>query len=310
MNIVFFGTPEAALPSLEKLISAGHSIKLVVTQPDRPSGRGQKTKPPPVKEWARQHKLPVIQPAKIRLDEAAQELIRACAPEIIVVVAYGQILPARIIYFPPFRSVNVHFSLLPLYRGACPVAWAILRGEKKTGVTIFQLNERMDEGDILSQREVPILPHETAQDLEKRLAIIGAELLVETLAKIDKITPVPQDHSKATYAPKIEKEMGRIDWNQSAEQVDRQRRAFTPWPGVFTYFQGELIKIHAGFPLEEASFSGKPGEIVKIAREGVDVGCGYNSLYRLVLLQRQNRRAIAAYEFSLGMRLKPGDIFG
>ncbi|MCX7974891.1 MAG: methionyl-tRNA formyltransferase, partial [Candidatus Aminicenantes bacterium] len=213
MNIVFFGTPEAALPSLEKLLNSEHQIKLIVTQPDRPAGRGLKLTPPPVKEFALKNGLPFIQPEKIRKDQTALNLIRSIFPDIIVVVAYGQILPAEIIYFPPYRAINVHFSLLPKYRGACPVAWAILNGEEKTGITIFVLNEKMDEGDILAQVEVEIRPRENAGELENRLAQIGADLLIKTLSEIDKLTPKPQDHSQATYAPKLNKNMGQIDWS-------------------------------------------------------------------------------------------------
>jgi len=310
MNIVFFGTPEPALPSLEKLIAAGHSIKLVVTQPDRPAGRGQKVKPPPVKTLALRYQLPVIQPDKIRRDKQALDLIRSLSPDIIVVVAFGQLLPAELIYFPPFKAVNVHFSLLPKYRGACPVAWALLNGEEKTGVTIFQLNEKMDEGDILSQIEVPILPEENAEELERRLAVLGADLLLRTLDEINQITPRPQNHSLATYAPKIEKDQGRLDWTSPAARIDRQVRALYPWPGAFTYCRGELVKVHRGALRPTSNLIAKPGEIICISHEGVDVACGDHQVYRLEKLQRENRCQMGAYEFSLGMRLKPGELLG
>ncbi len=310
MNIVFFGTPEPALPSLEKLIAAGHSIKLVVTQPDRPAGRGQKVKPPPVKSLAWRYQLPVIQPDKIRRDKQALDLIYSLSPDIIIVVAFGQLLPAELIYFPPFKAVNVHFSLLPKYRGACPVAWALLNGEEKTGVTIFQLNEKMDEGDILSQIEVPILPGENAEELEQRLAVLGADLLLKTLDEIHQITPQPQNHSLATYAPKIEKDQGRLDWTSPAAKIDRRVRALYPWPGAFTYCRGELVKVHRGALQPTSNLIAKPGEIIRINHEGVDVACGDHQVYRLEKLQRENRRQMGAYEFSLGMRLKPGELLG
>lgn len=309
MKIIFFGTPEAALPSLEKLLSSKHRIQLIVTQPDKPAGRGQKLTPPPVKLFALRHGLPLIQPEKIRQDQAALELIRTLSPDIIVVVAYGQILPAEIIYFPLFRSINVHFSLLPKYRGACPVAWAILNGEEKTGVTIFQLNEKMDEGDILMQVEVDIKPGENAGELENRLAHIGAELLIETLSRIDHLTPVPQNHSLATYAPKINKNMGKIDWLWSADKIDRLVRAFNPSPGAFTFFRGETIKITKGVPLAEAVTKANPGEIIRITKEGLDVCCGNGLLYRIQRLKRENRQEMKAYEASLGLRVRAGDCF-
>lgn len=309
MKLIFFGTPETALPSLKKLITAGHHVELVVTQPDRPKGRGQKLQPPPVKLFALENRIPVIQPEKIRRDDSVLSLIRSYNPEMIVVVAYGQILPAELIYFPVFRSVNVHFSLLPKYRGASPVVWAILNGEEKTGVTIFELNERMDEGDILAQVEVPILPRENAGDLEKRLAAIGAELLVETIAKRPRISPIPQDHSRATYAPKIDKNFGQVDWTKGADFIDRFVRALTPSPGAFTYLEGELVKIHRGSPLETRSLSATAGEIIAINPEGIVVACGGSGAYQIERLQRANRKEMGAFEFSLGMRLRPGKHF-
>lgn len=309
MKLIFFGTPEAALPSLKKLITAGHQVELVVTQPDRPKGRGQKLQPPPVKLFAVENRIPVIQPEKIRRDESVLALIRSYNPEMIVVVAYGQILPAELIYFPVFRSVNVHFSLLPKYRGASPVVWAILNGEEKTGVTIFELNERMDEGDILAQVEVPILPRENAGDLEKRLAHIGAELLVETIAKRPRICPIPQDHSRATYVPKIDKNFGQVDWTKGADFIDRFVRALTPSPGAFTYLEGELVKIYRGSPLKTRSLSATAGEIIAINPEGIVVACGGGGGYQIERVQRANRKEMGAFEFSLGMRLRPGNHF-
>lgn len=309
MNIVFFGTPEAALPSLERLLASGHKIKLIVTQPDRPCGRGLKLTPPPVKKFALEHGLPFIQPEKIKKDQEALALIRSLSPDIIVVVAYGQILPAEIIFFPPYKAINVHFSLLPKYRGACPVAWAILNGEEKTGVTIFVLNERMDEGDILTQVEVEINPEENAGELENRLAQIGADLLVTTLANLDKLTPQPQDHSQATYAPKLDKNLGQIDWSWPAFKIDRYVRGLNPWPGTFTFFRGERIKIIRGRPLFDLATACKPGEIVRWSQEGIEVGCGDGYRYRLEVIQRENRREMNAYEAALGLRIKPGEAF-
>jgi methionyl-tRNA formyltransferase len=277
MKIVFFGSPAAALPSLEMLIRSGHSVELVVTQPDKPAGRGRRLLPCTVKAYAVERNLPVIEPLKIRRDETVLERLRMIRPDIHVVVAYGQIMPGPIIDFPPHGSVNVHFSLLPKYRGASPVAWAILEGEKKTGVTIFRLNERMDEGDMLAVAETDIGPRETCRELETRLAALGADLLKNTLKHIDSISPVPQDHALATLAPKIRKDDGRIDWNRDSDFIDRMVRAYTPWPTAFTFRKGKRILIRRGQNLPGHLADGRPGRILTISSEGLDIACGFNS---------------------------------
>lgn len=309
MRIVFFGSPASALPSLKKLLESNHSIEFIITQPDKPSGRGKKFSPPPVKKAALDLNIPVYQPEKIRKDAMALEKIKEIQPDLNVVVAYGQIIPSSIIYLPKYNSINVHFSILPKYRGASPVQWAILNGEKKTGITIFELNEKMDEGDILTQEEIDILPDEGAAELEARLALKGAELLTETIAKIDEIKPYKQDHSIATYAPLIKKEDGRIDWIKDATYVERQVRAFTPWPSVYTYLGEKRVKIHKGRKIESKIEPPSPGEILGIKKEGVEVCCGEGSIFLIESLQPENRNKMEAYAFSLGAKIRPGDKF-
>ncbi len=310
MRIVFFGSPALALPSLKKLLEANHSIEFIITQPDKPSGRGKKLSPPPVKKVALDLNIPVYQPEKIRKDPVALEKIQKIQPDLNVVVAYGQIIPSSIIYHPRYNSINVHFSLLPKYRGASPVQWAILNGEKRTGITIFELNEKMDEGDILTQEEVDIFPHEGAAELEARLAEKGAELLVETIAKMDEITPLKQDHSIATYASQIKKENGRIEWTKHALHVERQVRAFTPWPSAYTFLGGKRIKIHKGRRIENKIVPSSPGEILEIRKEGIEVCCGEGSVFLMESLQPENRKRMDSFAFSHGAKIKPGDKLG
>jgi methionyl-tRNA formyltransferase len=309
MRIVFFGSPASALPSLKKLLESNHSIEFIITQPDKPFGRGKKVSLPPVKKIALDQNIPVYQPEKIRKDAEALEKIKKIQPDLNVVVAYGQIIPSSIIYLPKYNSINVHFSLLPKYRGASPVRWAILKGERKTGITIFELNEKMDEGDILTQEEFEILPDEGAVELEARLALKGAELLTETIAKIDEIKPRKQDHSIATYAPLIKKEDGRIDWINDALHVERQVRAFTPWPSVYTFLGEKRVKIHNGRKIEDRIEPFSAGEILGVKKEGIEVCCGEGSVFLIESLQPENRNKMDAYAFSLGAKIKPGDKF-
>ena len=310
MKIVFFGSPVLALPSLKKLLETDHSIDLIITQPDRPSGRGKKLKPCPVKKTALDLNIPYYQPLKIRKDEIALDKIKEIEPDLNVVVAYGQIIPSSIIYLPRYNSLNVHFSLLPKYRGASPVQKALLDGEAKTGITIFELNEKMDEGDILVQEEVNVFPDENAADLEARLAQKGADLLIKAIAQIDKLKHRKQDHSQATYAPKIRKEDGKIDWTKNALYIERQVRAFTPWPSVYAFLKDIRIKIHKGRKIEkEAPPDSSAGEISGIKKEGIEVCCGEGSIYLIESLQPENRKRMDAYAFSLGAEIKPGDIF-
>jgi methionyl-tRNA formyltransferase len=310
MQIVFFGSPALALPSLKKLLEADHSIDLIITQPDRPSGRGKKLMPCPIKKTALDLNIPYYQPLKIRKDQIALDKIKKIKPDLNVVVAYGQIIPSSIIYLPRYNSLNVHFSLLPKYRGASPIQWALLNGEEKTGITIFELNEKMDEGDILAQEEVNIFPDENAAELEDRLAQKGADLLIKTIAQIDKLKHRKQDHAQATYAPKISKEDGKIDWAKNSLYIERQVRAFTPWPSAYSFLRDIRIKIHKGKKMEkEAPPGSSAGEISGIKKEGIEVCCGEASTYLIESLQPENRRRMDAYAFSLGAEIKPRDRF-
>ena len=310
MKVVFFGSPPTAIPSLKEILRAGHSVELVITQPDRPSGRGKNLSISHVKRLALDEKIPLHQPQKIRGDPTILDKLRSIEPDVNVVVAYGQIMPDTVIYFPRYNSINLHFSLLPKYRGASPVQWAILNGEKATGLTIFELNKRMDEGDILSQEEVDIIPGETASDLEWRLAERGAILLANTLIRIKEITPRKQDHSEATYAPRVKKEDGLIDWNREAGFIERQIRAFTPWPSSYTYMDGKRIKIISAKHEPLAASPAPAGEIVKAGKEGICVMCGDGNIVRIDILQPENKKKMSAYAYTLGANIRTGQTFG
>jgi methionyl-tRNA formyltransferase len=308
MRIVFFGSPESAIPSLQKILEEGHTVELIITQPDRPRGRGKKLTASPVKNFALDKNIPLFQPQRIRKEPTALDKLRDADPDINVVVAYGQIIPASLIYLPKYNSINLHFSLLPKYRGASPVQWAILNGEHTTGLTIFELNEKMDEGDILAQREIKILPYEKAFELEVRLAVEGADLLVETIHKIDTLEPQRQNHAQATYARLIRKEDGLIDWSDDAISVERKVRAFSPWPSAFTYFRGKRLKILEGRAVMSVPpSSAKPGEITEAKKDGIHVGCGDGKIFTINHLQPENRKAMSAHSFSLGTNIKPGE---
>ena len=310
MKVVFFGSPGAAIPSIQKIRQSSHSVELIITQPDRPSGRGKSLTPPPVKQYALIEGIPICQPQKIRKDQEVLDRLRSIGPDVNVVVAYGQLIPDSLIYLPRYNSINVHFSLLPKYRGASPVQWAILNGDSTTGLTVFELNSKMDEGDILSREEVDILPGETAFRLEKRLAERGADLLLDTLARIEEIKPWKQNHQDATYAPRIRKEDGLIDWRREAVSIYRQILAFTPWPSSYTHYDGKRIKILGGKLEALKTFRGRPGEIVKIDKDGIRVLCGQGSVLRIEAIQPENKAKMSAHAFSLGARLHPGQAFG
>lgn len=314
MRIVFFGSPAAALPSLTALLEAGYTVPLVVTQPDKPAGRGRRLTPSPVKALAMARGLPVIEPPRIRADEAALERIRAAGPDVNVIVAYGQIIPRSIHYFPRFHSLNVHFSLLPRYRGAAPVQWAVLKGDAETGVTIMELNDRMDEGDLLAQEVAAIGPRETAGALETRLAGMGARLLVATLGRIDTVPRVKQDPAQATLAPKFQKEDGRIDWGRPADEIDRRVRALGERPGAFTYLGGRRLGVLRGRPAGSADgpppgTASAPGRVLRVSKAGLEVAAGgASTAYVIEELQPEGKGAMTSYAFSLGTRIAPGDL--
>jgi methionyl-tRNA formyltransferase len=307
MRIVFFGSPGSALPSLSRVLADGHRVELVVTQPDKPAGRGKALAMSPVKRFALDHGLPVHQPDKIRKDPRSLELLQAIQPDISVVVAFGQIMPAAVIYLPRWHTVNVHFSILPKYRGASPVAWALLQGETKTGITTFELDEKMDEGGVLLRREVEIRPDENAGSLEKRLAEVGAGLLSETLAKRETLSLLPQDHAAATYAPNLKKEDGRIDWSETAVIVDRKVRAFTPWPSAFTFLEGTRLQVSRGKPVDAGSAGSEPpGRILSLSKDGWRVSSGQGTVFLIERLKPENKGEMPASDFSRGRKIENG----
>jgi methionyl-tRNA formyltransferase len=280
----------------------------VVTQPDREKGRGRKVLFSPVKELALQHDLTPLQPEKVK-EEAFQEALIILQPDFIVVVAFGQILPKSILKIPKYGAVNVHASLLPKYRGAAPIAWAILNGEKVTGVTTMVIDEGMDTGGILLQAEIPMGDEETCETLHDRLASLGAQLLLKTLEKMKRgnIQPIPQDHSKATYAPPLKKEDGQIDWKKEAKEIDRQIRAFNPWPGAFTKLGDQLLKIYKG-EIREGAPAGKAGAVVWLGSDFIEVGTGKGS-FLIKEVQLEGRRRMTIREFLSGHPIPMGTVF-
>jgi len=310
MRIVFFGSPPSALPSLRGLLDAGHEVGLIVTQPDKPAGRGRRLTPSAVKALALERGLPVIEPARIRKDESVLPRIEEVRPDVQVVVAYGQIIPGPVIYHPRHHSLNVHFSLLPKYRGAAPVQWTVLNGETESGVTIIELNERMDEGDILARSVTAVGPGETAGGLEARLAVLGAGLLLETLGRLGTLVPEPQDHARATLAPKVRKEDGLIDWSEDADKVGRRVRALADRPGTYTFFRGRRLQVHRGHPLGGRREGLKPGQVLEVGRDGLAVACGGETAYLIETLRPEGKAEMTAYGFSLGAKFRPGDSLG
>jgi methionyl-tRNA formyltransferase len=296
MRLIFLGTPAFAVPTLEAMARAGHEIPLVVTQPDRPRGRGQTPAAPPVKEAAVRLALEVYQPERVRRPEAVERL-RACGCDAMVVVGYGQIIPQNVIDLAPLGIINVHASLLPKYRGAGPIQWAIVNGETRTGVTTMRIDAGLDTGDMLLKAETEIGPEENAIDLGRRLSVMGAELLVETLAGIHEIVPEKQDSSQATYAPLLKKEDGRIDWSRPAAAIHHQVRGLQPWPGAYTTFRGQTLHIWKSRVVERPSL--RPWA----------VACGAGAL-ELLEVQLEGRKRMAAGDFANGQRLTENDKLG
>ena len=292
MKLVFMGTPSFAVPSLERTVEAGHEVVAVFTQPDRPKGRGHKDAMPPVKEAALRLGLAVHQPERVRRPEVIEQL-RAMAPEAMVVVGYGQIIPKAILDIPPRGIINVHASLLPKYRGAAPIQWAIARGEKRTGVTTMQINEGLDTGDMLLKWETDIGPQENAVELGQRLALAGAELLVRTLAELPTIRPEPQDSSQATYAPILKKEDGKIDWQLSAREILNRIRGFEPWPGGYGFLHGQRLQIWSAC----AGESKLPPGALEVIHHRLYAGCGCDESIELreVQLEGKKRMPVAAF---------------
>src|SRR5580765_1353237 len=310
MKLVFCGTPQFAVPTLERLAAAGFNIHLVVTQPDRPQGRGMELTAPPVKQSALKLDLPIIQPEKIKKNEEFQSQLRALNPDVIIVVGYGRIIPPWMLELPPYGNINVHASLLPKYRGAAPIQWSIAEGDTVTGVTTMLLNEGLDTGDVLLQKEMAIRPEDTAVTLAPRLAELGADLLVETLRGLEQkqITAVPQDHAQATLAPILKKEDGLVDFSRTAAVIHNRLRGFQPWPGAYTQFCGKNLKFISAKP-EDTPSNLNPGEL-RVGDEKLFVGCGSRTVLQLLQVQPEGKKAMSAREFVNGYRPAAGERLG
>jgi methionyl-tRNA formyltransferase len=309
MTLVFLGTPSFAVPTLERIVQAGHRVLAVFTQPDRPKGRGGELSASPVKQAALHHSLPVHQPERIRKPEAVEQL-KQLQPDAMVVVGYGQIIPQSIIDIPRHGIMNVHASLLPKYRGAAPIQWAIANGESITGVTTMRIDAGLDTGDMLLKWETAIGPQENAVELGQRMAQAGADLLVQTLAGIDAstISAVPQDNSEASLAPILKKEDGEVDWNWPAQKISNRARGFLPWPGAYSSFRGQLFHIWKARVADEPG-QGAPGRMLAQKRRLL-VSCGEASALELNEVQVEGRKRMPAEAFLNGHRLDENEFLG
>ena len=303
------GTPAAAVPTLRRCLDDGHEVVAVWTQPDRPSGRGNKIQYSPVKELALERGLPVYQPTRLKTDES-KGLFAAHAADVAVVVAYGRILPSDFLTTPRRGCINVHFSLLPGYRGASPVNWAIVNGDTTTGVTTMFIEPSLDTGPILLQSETAIDKHETATELMQRLAEMGAGLLSQTLIQLDSLHPRTQDDSLATFAPILKKEDGLIDWTRSATEIECSVRGFQPWPNAYTSFNERGLTIWRAEPLTVSGKGTTAGEIIEAHGDRLIVQCGADTTLRLIEVQPEAKRRMSARDFLNGTHLKIGDRFG
>lgn len=314
LRLVYLGTPAFAVPTLERIVEGGHRVLEVVTQPDRPRGRGRDLAASPVKEAAARLGLPVYQPERVRRPEAVEHL-RVLGADAMVIVGYGQIIPQNIIDLAPKGIINVHASLLPKYRGAGPIQWAIVNGETRTGVTTMRIDAGLDTGDMLLKAETEIAPEETAVELGRRLASMGANLLVKTLAQLESIVPEEQDPKQATYAPILKKEDGHIDWSQPAQAIHNRVRGLQPWPGAYTTFRGQTLNIWrsssgAGLPAcaqSSRDVPSAPGTIRTV--KPLLIACG-SGLLELHELQIEGRKRISAVDFANGQRLSQNEILG
>lgn len=311
MKIVFMGTPDFAVGALEAIVAAGHTVTAVVTQPDKAKGRSGQAQFPPVKECAVKHGIPVFQPVKIKAPEAVEELKKFEA-DIFVVAAFGQILSKEILDMPKFGCVNIHASLLPKYRGAAPINWCIINGEKETGVTIQQMNEGIDTGDILAAKSMAIAPDETAESLFDKLSRLGAELIVETLPKLERgeITPVPQDETLASHTKMMSKSLGRIDWNNDAVSVERLVRGLNSWPSAYTFWNKKSLKLWRCEVIDaESENAALAGKVTAVSKDSFDVACAKGAL-RVWELQLEGKKRMDAKTFLLGNQVNVGDLLG
>lgn len=306
MRIVFMGTPDFAVPSLQALIDAGHDVCAVYTQPDKPQGRKQILTAPPVKTLALEHDIPVFQPNTLK-NEDEQARLRELAPEVIIVVAYGKLLPKAVLDIPPHGCINVHGSLLPRWRGAAPIQWAVIAGDEMAGVTTMQMAEGLDTGDMLLTYETKVGEKETAGELFDRLAQSGAELLIQTLVKLDEITPRPQDDAQSCYAHMLDKQMAVIDWSKSAHEIDCLIRGLNPWPIALTTLSGERLKV---FVAEKAAGNGEPGTVLEAdPKKGLTVACGEGAL-GLTEIQLVGGKRMKATDFLRGHVIEVGTKLG
>jgi methionyl-tRNA formyltransferase len=311
MKVVFCGTPQFAVPTLQALLDNRFSVELVVTQPDRPSGRGMELTPPPVKKLAQERALPITQPEKIKNNAAFRAQLDQIAPQAIVVVGYGRIIPQWMIDLPPLGNVNVHASLLPKYRGAAPIQWAIASGAKVTGVTVMRIDAGLDTGDILSVRELAIEPGDTSVTLAPKLAELGAQLLVETLPAMSdgRIQPRSQDHSQASLAPILKKEDGLIDFQRTAVEINNRLRGFQPWPGAFTEFRGKKLNVVGAQPLPSGTAVLDPGAL-RVDCNQLLVGAGQLSTLELLEVQIEGKKRMLAKDFINGYHPASGEKLG
>ena len=306
LRILFMGTPRFACPTLQMLIDRGENVIAVVTQPDRPKGRGQQLQVPPVKELALSHGIPVLQPVKVRVPEAVEE-IRILRPDLIIVVAFGQILPKVLLDIPRYGCINIHASLLPRYRGAAPLNWCIINGEQETGIPTMMMDVGLDTGDMLLKRATAITPEDDASSLHDRLSLLGAETMAETLDLLmaDKLQPEKQDDSLSCYAPMLKKELGEINWNATTATIINLVRGITPWPGAYTKVDGKVVKIHK---VRAGSGTGAPGEILQTGKTGIEAASADGSII-IEELQLEGKKRLPAGEFLAGCRLNPGSFF-
>jgi len=308
LNLVFCGTPRFAVPTLERLVDAGHRVHLVVTQPDRPKGRGLELVASPVKQSALKLNLPITQPERIKTNEEFRDRLTALNPDAVIVVGYGRIIPQWMLDLPPLGNLNLHASLLPEYRGAAPIQWAIAQGETVTGNTTMRIDAGLDTGDILLQREMKIAPDDTAETLAPPLAAMGAELMAETLAGLQSgaLHATPQDHSKASLAPILKKEDGLVDFSRTSAEIYNRMRGFQPWPGAFTRFRSKTLQIH-----KAALASGRvPEAELAVAGNRLLLGCAQNTTLELLEVQLEGKKRTSAKDFIQGYRPKPEEKIG
>lgn len=310
MNVIFMGTPDFAVGILEALIEAGHEITMVVTQPDKPKGRGHAMQYPPVKETALAHGLPVYQPKKIR-DEESVQFLESVKADVIVVVAFGQLLPKRILQMKKYGCINVHGSLLPKYRGAAPIQWAVIDGEKESGVTTMQMDEGLDTGDMLLKKTVPLEEKETGGTLFDKLSKAGAGLCVETLKRLEEgsLKPEPQGESPTAYASMLNKHMGEIDWTKDAVSIERLIRGLNPWPSAYTRYQGKTMKIWTAEVIPSDQGKGACGEILEVTKDAVIIQTG-DGLLAVKELQLEGRKRMETDAFLRGFQMEAGTVLG